>query len=418
MTSNGAPMELTMGTVPISRALLSETALSLALALKPFVCHRKANSNKLAHADDIGRCRTCNAYQNVYSPFDERGYVCTFCYSENTFDQRRNGRYLGRQNRSTLPELQGEVYDVSLDEEVEVYVESSRGEGDDQGEPGQGVEHVRNEDLARSGVPVNSMYFAVVDVCGRADDVEEFRSTLLTVLDVLSEDQYFGLALLDESAMYVMNWKANRFHTIRCTDEAALGTMSDRIALRDVLGRVQTVKKGAEVLISQLEPKPVKAGEEHLHSCFLGEAIKGLLGFLVKARRDFVDDIDIDGRMIGSRIATFLSKVPAKGVGRVLSLESRMAEQQTGYYQDPLNPEFAMANLNLNPDDHERGKDREQAPVPEVDVDHQAAVGQGARACETSYASYTNTGILDGVAQDFYSGAGAAAAVTGLAMDV
>ena len=75
-------MELSMPSVPISREVLAETGLALSLALKPFPPGKPSHELQ-AHIDEIGRCRTCNAYQNIYSPFlDERGYVCTFCYTE------------------------------------------------------------------------------------------------------------------------------------------------------------------------------------------------------------------------------------------------------------------------------------------------------------------------------------------------
>ena len=391
-------MELTMSSVPISREILGETGLTLSLALKPNP--RSVSSRELlVHADEIGRCRTCNAYQNIYSPFDERGYVCTFCYSENSFAERRNSRYLGgRDKRATLPELQGECYDVSLDDRNEWYDQFERRQSED--EVGDGDSHPRvGTGRAVPWTTVHSAYVAVVDVCGGADVVEEFRSALLTVLDELSESQYFALVLLDESAMYVMNWTASRFYTIRCTDEAAVREMVNRVTLHEILGRVENVRKAAGVLISQLEPKPVKAGHEHLHSCYLGEAVKGLLGYFVKAERASVENLDVDGRMVGSRIALFLSGVPSKGLGRVLSPEDRAAEEETGYYHDPINPEFAMANLKL--------VDREREPR-EKPSDSAGATSP----------PYTNSGVLDGVACEFYSGAGAAAAVTGLTIDV
>ncbi len=389
-------MELSMPSVPISREVLAETGLALSLALKPFPPGKPSHELQ-AHIDEIGRCRTCNAYQNIYSPFlDERGYVCTFCYTENNFDQRRNSRYIGQANRATLPELQGEFYDVSLDDRDEWCDRSEQDKSQDEGSRDNRPWAVR----AVPGTRLHSAYVAVVDVCGRADVVEEFRSALLTVLDELSECQYFALVLLDESAMYVMNWRASRFHTVRCTEEGALGAMADRIALNDALGRVGTVKQAAGLLISQLEPKPVKAGQEHLHSCFLGEAVRGLLGYFVKAGPDSVEHLDVDGRMLGSRIALFLTGVPSKGLGRVRTHEDgAVEEEETGYYQDPLNPEFAMANLKLS--DGARGS-REKS----VDTGGPPAP------------PYKDPGILDGDACEFYSGAGAAAAVMGLALDV
>lgn len=390
-------MELTMASVPISREILGETGVTLSLALKPNP--RSVSSRELpVHIDEIGRCRTCNAYQNIYSPFDERGYVCTFCYSENSYAERRNSRYLGRANRAMLPELQGGCYDVSLDDRDEWYGGNERGESADE-DPGADTRPGAGTDRVVLGTTVHSAYVAVVDVCGGAEVVEEFRSALLTVLDELSESQYFALVLLDESAMYVMNWTASRFHTVRCTDDAALRGMAERVALHDILGRVEHVKKAAGVLISQLEPKPVKPGHEHLHSCYLGEAIKALLGYFVKADRGSVEHLDVNGRMIGSRIALFLSGVPSKGLGRVRSLEDRAAEEETGFYQDPINPEFAMANLKLDSGAHEP---REKS----------------AESAAGTSPPYQNAGILDEDAWEFYTGAGAAAAVAGIGIDV
>ena len=285
------------------------------------------------------------------------------------YDQRSNVRYIGAANRNTLPELQNALYDVSLDDR----------EDDD--------------------IILRPVYFAVVDVTGSADVVEEFRSALLTALGQLSEEQHFALALLDESAMYVMNWNANRFHTVRCTDDEALRKMSDRIALRDVVGRIGTVKKAAELLISQLEAKPVKQGDETAHNSYFGEALHSLLSFLLKASRDGVSHLDADGRLLGSRIAAFLCKVPSKGSGRVLSPDHRVAEQDRGYYQDPLNPEFAMANLSIREAGSAGGAGDSQPTTPCVPP-------------------LMRSGILDEVAQEFYSGAGAAAAVAGLAIDI
>lgn len=371
-------MRLT-ASVPISRAVMLESGLHLSLLLQPFQSH---DASSMPHVDEIGRCRDCQAYMNVFTPFEERGYVCTFCLEENQYDQRANARYIGASRRKRLPELKGVFYDVSLDDREE-------GDCDDGGEGGEGDEGGEGAPNAKLLRPV---FFAVVDVTGTSDVVEEFRSALLTVLDQLPEDQYFALALLDESSMYVMNWNANRFHTVRATDDKALRTIADRIALKDVLGRVGTIKKAAGLLVSQLEPKPVKQGAEHAHNCFFGEAIKALLGFLLKASRAGVPHLDVDGRLLGSRIATFVCKVPRKGSGRVLSQDERLAdERRRGFYMDSINPEIAMANLSVADDDNTT-----EAVNPPV----------------------LRSGILDDAAQEFYSGAGAAAAVAGLSVDV
>jgi hypothetical protein len=366
-------MRLTVDRVPISRALLLESGLHLTLLLKPFLSP-PGNWTGLDCVDSIGRCKACNSYMNPYNVFEERGWICTLCSMANGYDQGENNhRYLGGSGaRQRLPELQSDLQfvDLSLDPAEE---------GED-------------------GLPkVYPLFFAVVDVTGDAAGIEEVKAALLTVLDDLPEDRHFGLSLLDEASMYIMNWSSGRFHSVSCTDDRSTHTMASRIKLEDVLGRVGDVKRMAELLISQLEPKPAKKGEEHLHSCFYGEAVKGLLKFFLASKSEGSCDgevgcIDVNGRMIGSRIVSFLGKVPSKGDGQILSYEETMARQEAdGYYLDPMNPEMYMPNI--------RSQEINRATHENIDE------------LGTSY-------ILDRAAQEFYSGAGAAAAVTGVAMDV
>ena len=85
MASVDSLMRLTTASVPISRAVMHESGLHLSLLLKPAPSendlrseHEGANdSTSTPHADEIGRCRECQAYMNAFTIFEERGYVCT-----------------------------------------------------------------------------------------------------------------------------------------------------------------------------------------------------------------------------------------------------------------------------------------------------------------------------------------------------
>lgn len=232
---------------------------------------------------------------------------------------------------------------------------------------------------------VNPLFWAIVDVTGDSSSLALVQEALLTTLETLPPAYYFGLALIDEGCMYIMNWESKRFHRVVCSDKSDLDEMSEKIQYGDVVQPFlsEESKEVARELINMLEPKPAK--DDRRRSVLFGEAIKGFLKFLARAQEGH-PPTHLGGRLVGARLGVFLSKCPHAGAGVVSSMEERLerlGSQTEQFYLDPLN-----ADIPMHVQSKMHGKDGNSLPVADPD------------------------------AHKFYIGAGATAAVLGVAVDV
>lgn len=226
------------------------------------------------------------------------------------------------------------------------------------------------------GRQVNPLFWALVDVTGDSSSLALVQEALLTALEALPPAYYFGLALIDEGCMYIMNWQSKRFHRVVCGDESDLDGMSEKIQYREVVQQFLTAesKEVARELISMLEPKPAKDDEKR--SVLLGEAIKGFLKFLARAQEDHLPT-HVGGRLVGTRLSVFLSRCPHTGAAAVSSMEDRLERlenQSEQFYLDPLN-----ADIPMHVQSRVQSRDGKSLPLADPEA-HKFFVGAGATA--------------------------------------
>ena len=201
---------------------------------------------------------------------------------------------------------------------------------------------------------------------------------------------------MDPSGLRIYNWHEEKFACLTIDQEgivpdvcALLSSAASAFLFLESEGEKERACQAIESIRNFVAEKALHG----FSKVFLGESLQALMRFMATAQD--VDSLHVDGRLMGSRLSVFLGGMPSRGVGSLScsDIEKRRSKNDGGFYLDPLYPEMPMRRMELRgqPEDNSENEENRE---------------------ETTYASY------DEEVQKFYVGAGAAANLLGVSVDI
>lgn len=291
--------------------LQNATGASLGACLTPFLEPIREQEAKQLIVSHVARCNYCDSYINPYATFDEFGWICPLCHSQNAYSDGCNSRYLGgEEHRSYLPELRSNVVDVCLD--------GMSSHQDIQTRP-------------------NPLVWPVIDVTCDSDSLGSITQALLVAIETLLPDKLFALSLVDDEYLYIMDWKSGKFHRLSNRDEQK---RLQNINCCHLVQPVPVVREAAMNILGQLESKPRASCHEDLTEDLIGYSLRCIFTIVSKVRGSELTTI-FSGRPLGSRLLLFLGKNLLRGIDDG-SDTRRMTQVDYGFYIDPLNADLLM----------------------------------------------------------------------------
>ncbi len=259
----------------------------------------------------VARCSHCDSYINPYALFEELGWICPLCHTQNAYSDGCNSRYLGgKEHRSYLPELRSNVVDVYLDDE------SSHGD-------------IQTQD--------NALVWPVIDVTCDSDSLGSITQALLVAIETLLPDKLFALSLVDDQNLYVMDWKSGKFH--RLSNGAGQQKGLQNINYCDVVQPVGIVRETTMNILGQLESKPRASCQEYVTNDMIGYSLRCIFTIISKFR-DAEPATSLSRRPLGSRLLLFLGRQLFPNADGGSDRQTR--ETDYGFYIDPLNADLLM----------------------------------------------------------------------------
>lgn len=304
---------------PCPDSLQNATGVILGGCISPFAETPRVQDVKQKCPPRVGRCKYCDSYINIYNIFDHMGWICSLCHSLNEYSDSSNARYLGGEEiRKLLPELQGNVIDLCLDD-------------------GSLAEELQPR--------VNPLIWTVIDVTCQPDSLQAIKEALLTSIETMLRNHHFALSLLDDQYIYIMNWKSRGFH--RLPSKSGEQRLCDQVEYSQVVQPVSVIRDVATSIIGQLKPKlPCKKVED---TSVLGESLRNIFAFLANAQADELPT-HLNGSPLGSRMLLFFGSGLLETVsGRLEEVCNDHRDEDMGFYIDPLNADLPMIEPRSRP---------------------------------------------------------------------
>lgn len=319
MAETGDPvdwrLQLSSDACPLNVDLKETTGLPWGCVVRPFASPRSGVQLPVANESEIERCSNCYAYPNHLCGFEYRRWRCALCGNRN----RMPSRYTRSGDRSRLPELMGECFELEM-----------RPTADDEVTFGE-----------------RPAYIAIVDGSGDADFMELVRSALSAAVSALEPTDYFCLVTVTEDiGLYDLRAAVPAVRQVAVPSSGKLSlALEELLPLGEALVQVgraaEAIKAAIDSLLAPEErelmelesselgsTEPDEAGEAHVREPPAQKTAKRRVGFgsAVSAVVELLATAP-SSSTYAPRIMSFLSGLPNHGAG---SLRPRSSNGEDG----------------------------------------------------------------------------------------